>query len=94
MWMLDPLVRPPQVTDMVAFAHAEDTFDLSARLREITAPTLVIAGERDRVYSSEIFQRTASGVRDGQLIVYPRTGHGRTLTSRRFVDDVTAFLGG
>ena len=94
MWMLDPLLRPPQVTDMVAFAHAEDTFDLGARLGEITAPTLVIAGDRDRVYSYEIFQRTANGVRDGKLIVYPRTGHGRTLTSRRFVDDVTAFLGG
>jgi pimeloyl-ACP methyl ester carboxylesterase len=92
MWLLDPLMRPPDASDMVAFARAEDVFDLGPRLGEITAPTLVIAGERDRVYSPEIFQRTAEQVHDGRLIVYPRTGHGGTLTSRRFVSDVTTFL--
>jgi pimeloyl-ACP methyl ester carboxylesterase len=55
----------------VDFAHAEDAFDLGPRLGEITAPTLVIAGERDRVYSPEIFHRTAQDVRRGQLIVLP-----------------------
>ncbi len=92
MWLLDPIMRPKDPSDMVAFARAEDAFDLGPRLSEITAPTLVIAGERDRIYSSEIFQRTAEGVRDGRLIVYPGTGHGGTLTSRRFADDVTTFL--
>ena len=92
MWLLDPLLRPRDPADMVAFARAEDAFDLGPRLGEVTAPTLVIAGERDRIYSAAIFQRTAAGVRDGRLIVYPGTGHGGTLASRRFVDDVTAFL--
>jgi pimeloyl-ACP methyl ester carboxylesterase len=92
MWLLDPLMRPSNPADMLAFAHAEDAFDLGNRLSDITAPTLVIAGERDRVYSPAIFQRTADGVRDGRLITYPRTGHGGTLTSRRLPDDVTAFL--
>ena len=94
MWLLDPLLRPANPADMLAFAHAEDRFDLGARLGEITAPTLVIAGERDRVYSPEIFERTAKGVRDGRLIVYPGAGHGGTLTARRLVADVTAFLTG
>lgn len=44
------------------------------------------------MYSPEIFRRTAEGVRDGRLLVYPRVGHGGTLTHRRFVPDVTAFL--
>ena len=44
MWPLDPLRRPGDTADMVAFAHAEDAFDLGARLGEITAPTQVIAG--------------------------------------------------
>ena len=92
MWLLDPLIRPRETSDMVAFARAEDVFDLGPRLGEITAPTLVIAGERDRVYSPEIFQRTAQDVRNGQWIVYPGTGHGGTLTNRRFVSDVTTFL--
>ena len=92
MWLLDPLLRPRDTSDMVAFAHAEDAFDLGPRLGEITAPTLVIAGERDRVYSAEIFRRTAEEVRNGRLTVYQGTGHGGTITSRRFVDDVTTFL--
>jgi pimeloyl-ACP methyl ester carboxylesterase len=54
---------------MVAFARAEVAPDLGERLGEITAPTLVIAGERDTVYSAEIFRRTADGVRDGRLII-------------------------
>lgn len=92
MWLLDPLVRPADPSDMVAFARAEDTFDLSGRLGDISAPTLVIAGERDNVYTPEIFRRTAQGVRDGRLLVYPRTGHGGTLTRRRFATDVSDFL--
>jgi pimeloyl-ACP methyl ester carboxylesterase len=94
MWLLDPLMRPRDTSDMVAFARAEDVFDLGPRLGEITAPTLVIAGERDKIYSPEIFRRTAEGVADGRLIVYPGTGHGGVLTSRRFASDVTAFLNG
>lgn len=92
MWLLDPLMRPSNPADMVAFVHAEDAFDLDNRLNDITAPTLVIAGERDRVYSPAIFQRTADGIRDGRLVTYPRTGHGGTLTSRRLADDVATFL--
>ncbi|WP_448613838.1 alpha/beta fold hydrolase [Modestobacter sp. URMC 112] len=92
MWVLDPLTRPGDPTDMVIFARAEDAFDITGRLGDITAPTLVIAGERDTVYTPEIFRRTAEGVRDGRLLVYPGTGHGGTMTSRRFPSDVTDFL--
>jgi len=92
MWLLDPLARPADPSDMVTFARAEDAFDLTRRLGDVTAPTLVIAGERDTVYTPEIFRETAEGVRDGRLLVYPRTGHGGTLTRRRFVSDVTTFL--
>ena len=77
---------------MVAFAKAEDGFDLGDRLGDITAPTLVIAGERDEIYPAEIIRGTAAGIRDCTLIVYPRIGHGGTIMHRRFVSDVTSFL--
>ena len=92
MWLLDPLLRPADPADMVAFARAEDRFDLKDRLAEITAPTLVIAGERDEIYPAEIIRGTAAGVRDGTLVVYPDTGHGGAITQRRFARDVTSFL--
>ncbi|MFP5281956.1 MAG: alpha/beta fold hydrolase [Actinomycetes bacterium] len=57
-----------------------------------TPPTLVIGGERDNVYSPDIFRRTAEGVPHGRLVLYLGAGHGATFTHRRFAADVTEFL--
>jgi pimeloyl-ACP methyl ester carboxylesterase len=92
MWLLDPLARPKDPSDMVAFARAEDAFDVTARLGEITAPTLVIAGERDKVYGLDLLRRTAEGVRDGRLIVYEGASHASTITNKCLGNDVAAFL--
>lgn len=92
MWLFDPLLRPVDSSDMVAFAAAEDAFDFGDHLPAVAAPTLVIAAERDRVYPAPIVAATASRVQHGRLITYPSTGHGGTLTHRRFVGDVTSFL--
>jgi pimeloyl-ACP methyl ester carboxylesterase len=92
MWLVDPLLRPADPSDMVAFARAEDAFDLRARLRDISAPTLVIAGKRDPIYPADIVAATAAGVQCGRLVSYPRTGHGGTLTHPRFAADVASFL--
>jgi pimeloyl-ACP methyl ester carboxylesterase len=92
MWLLDPLARPKDPSDMVAFARAEDAFDVTGRLPDITAPTLVIAGERDNVYGIDVLRETASGVRDGRLVVYPGASHATTITDKRVADDVALFL--
>ena len=92
MWLLDPLARPKDPSDMVAFGRAEDRFDLTARLAEISAPTLVIGGDRDEVYGPAIFAETADGVRDGTLVLYPGASHGTTFTAKRLGDDVASFL--
>lgn len=93
MWLLDPLVRPADPSDMVAFARAEDGFDLCARLADVVATTLVVGGSRDTVYPPEILRRTAEGVRDGRLVLYPGVGHAGTMTRRRLPADVASFLG-
>lgn len=92
MWLLDPLARPKDARDMVAFGRAEDRFDLSTRLADVSVPTLVIGGDRDDVYGPAIFSETAQGVRDGRLVLYPKASHGTTFTAPRLADDVTAFL--
>jgi pimeloyl-ACP methyl ester carboxylesterase len=94
MWLLDPLVRPKDPSDMVIFARAEDVFDLSGRLADVTAPTLVIGGDRDAVYSPEIFARTALGVWNGRLILYGGANHATTFTHKSLADDVAGFLRG
>ena len=58
----------------------------------ITAPTLVICGDRDLCYSTEMLRQTARGIPDARLLLYPRCGHGGTFIRRRFGSDVTGFL--
>ena len=92
MWLLDPLARPKDPSDMVTFARAEDAFDLTGRLDEIAAPTLVIGGSKDDVYGLDLLRETADGVRDGRLVVYEGASHASTMTDKRLADDVAGFL--
>jgi pimeloyl-ACP methyl ester carboxylesterase len=92
MWLLDPLARPKQPSDMVAFARAEDAFDLGERLGAVLAPALLIAGERDNVYGQAILRRTAEGVREGRLILYPGASHASAMTDKRLAGDIVEFL--
>lgn len=92
MWLADPFLRPRNPSDTLAFVRAEDAFDLSARLGEIKAPTLVIGGERDEYYSTANFRRTADGIPRSHLIIYPNAGHIAAVTHRRFTRDIADFL--
>jgi pimeloyl-ACP methyl ester carboxylesterase len=93
-WLLDPLLRPADPSDMLAFIRAENAFDLGDRLSDIVAPTLVIAGGRDRVYLSHVVRDTATHVRNGQLTIYPRAGHSGTIAHRGLARDAIRFLTG
>ena len=97
MWIAAPLggMGPNwDPSDMIATVAAEDAFDASDRLEEISAPTLVIGGERDPCYSRELFQETTRGIPNARLFIYAGRGHGGTVTDGRFARDVTAFLVG
>jgi pimeloyl-ACP methyl ester carboxylesterase len=97
MWLAAPLggMGPYwDPSDMIATVEAEDAFDASERLGEISAPTLLIGGERDPCYSRALFEETTRGIPDGRLFIYEGRGHGGTVTDRRFARDVRAFLVG
>ena len=97
MWLAAPLggMGPYwDPSDMIATVKAEDAFDASDRLGEISAPTLVIGGERDPGYSRELFAETTRGIPDARLFIYEGRGHGGTVTDGRFARDVEAFLVG
>ena len=61
--------------DLAATIEAEDGFDLAACRSRIQAPTLIIAGGRDRFYSPALFAETAKLIPSSQLRVFPRRGH-------------------
>jgi pimeloyl-ACP methyl ester carboxylesterase len=99
-WLAGPLApfaalilsldTPENPSDLLITIAAEDQFNYQDRLAEITAPTLVIAGECDPFYSVELFQATADGIPNARLILYPGLGH--PAAGKQFERDVLAFL--
>jgi pimeloyl-ACP methyl ester carboxylesterase len=84
------LTAPEDPSDLIVTVEAEDKHAFKDRLGEISAPTLVIAGDRDPFYSEALFLETAEGIPDGRLILYPGMGH--PASGKEFQRDVLAFL--
>jgi len=95
-WLAERLLfgRHVDRADWYATIRAEDVFDLGPRLREITAPTLVVGGDRDLAYPPELLAATASGIPGATLRLYRGRGHGGALVDRRFAPDVARHLRG
>ena len=72
---------PADPTDVLVTLDAEDAFNVDADLPRVTAPTLVIGGGNDHFYTQELFQRTAAGVQDGRVHIFPGWGHVRASSS-------------
>lgn len=81
---------PSEASDFLVTVQAEDAFDFKDRLREISAPTLVIAGAEDPGYSPELFRETAAGIPNARLVLYEGRGHAPS--GRRFRRELRAFL--
>jgi len=92
MWLAGGAMDPDDASDMLATVEAEDAFDVMARLGDVTAPTLVVAGGRDGFYSTNLFLRTARGIPDGHLLLYPRSSHMSALRHRSAQRAITTFL--
>ncbi|MFC5928811.1 alpha/beta fold hydrolase [Cryobacterium melibiosiphilum] len=78
--------------DLVATIRAEDGFNVKDRLANITAPTLVVGGANDPLYSDDLFRDTAALILRGQLDLVEGAGHIRAQAGRSFEVRVLAFL--
>lgn len=88
--LLLSLDRPKSAVDLAVTVEAEGRFNFRDRLAEITAPTLVVAGEQDPFYTPALFQETAAGIPNARLILYARMRH--PAGGKQFARDVSAFL--
>lgn len=86
MWVIEPLGRSADASDMIKTLLAEDS------LHKITAPTLVIGVDRDIVYPPELVRRTAESIPNAQCIMYKGRKHSQIFTDLRFVPDTISFL--
>lgn len=90
---LTPLLLPSawDPTDAVATLEADLTIDIEDRLDRITAPTLVVGGDRDPSYPVELVGEMVARIPNVTRLVYAGTGHG-VVMRRRFTRDLAAFL--
>lgn len=78
--------------DLLVEADAEAAFDGRDVLADITAPTLLLAGEEDEFFALDSVRATASAIADCTLVTYPGRGHMATLSSGELPRDVLAWL--
>lgn len=88
--LLGLLGAPKDPSDLVVTIEAEDKHDFKDRLAQITAPTLVVAGDKDPFYTETLFRETAEGIPNARLILYKGMGH--PASGKQFGRDVLAFL--
>jgi len=70
------LLPPAYFAGAAAILRLLETLDLTAALKEIAAPTLVIGGEHDRVFPPEHSRAIAEAIPNARLVIVPNTGHG------------------
>jgi pimeloyl-ACP methyl ester carboxylesterase len=94
--LLGPLVARSALSltpteDLVVELESELTFDSRSVLPRITAPVLLICGDRDQFFTREVIRETAELIPDCRLTWYPGRAHVRTASSRQVPHDVLAF---
>jgi pimeloyl-ACP methyl ester carboxylesterase len=94
LWLAGPKLDPKNPSDMLIVIDAEDHFDAASQLHRITAPTLIIAGARDRNYTPELFRETAERIPGARLRLYPGKGHApiATLAYQPALGELLGFL--
>ncbi len=81
---------PKDPTDFIITVDAEDKHNFKDRLKEISMPTLVVAGADDPYYSEGLFRDTANGIPNAKQILYKGMGH--PAGGDQFRTDVLNFL--
>jgi pimeloyl-ACP methyl ester carboxylesterase len=84
---------PSAPQDFLTTLEADLNHDTTGRLREISAPTLIIGGSDDPFFSESLLRETAQKIPDATLHVYEGIGHGVPKErKRRYENDTIAFL--
>lgn len=91
-WLIGRVMYGKATPDLIATINAEDDFSLRDRLHEISAPTLIIGGEKDGYYSEKLFTETAALIPNGRLFLYEGKGHMGASMGPEIVSEVLGFL--
>ena len=92
-WVLGPYVggRPKDLRVLAIDTESDETHDATDHLASIRCPTLVVGGELDPAYPSELVRELVAGIPNVRRVEYPKVGHGGP--GALFAEDACAFLG-
>lgn len=82
------------LSDLATTIEAEDGFDLARCEGTITAPTLIVAGARDRFYPRPLLEETRRLIPGSVLEMIPRRGHLTLMGDSGVAAMVRAYLTG
>jgi len=92
-WRSFERVLPPARVWQAAFAGFFDTPDFSGDLASVSAPSLIMWGDKDAYAPREHQDRLAALIPGARLIVYEGAGHGfHWEDSAQFAKDLLVFL--
>lgn len=81
---------PP--SDVAVELEAELACDCRAVLPRVEAPTLIVAGGRDRFFPPDVVAETADLIRDCRVVTFPNKGHVGTCSTSRAAHDILDFV--
>jgi pimeloyl-ACP methyl ester carboxylesterase len=82
----------PRAPGEAALVEAVQSWDVTGRLGEITAPVLAVGGTRDRLVPPDLVRATASGIPHARLVLLPGRGHASALFDPGMKSAIAAFL--
>ncbi len=93
--MAKPLLASPHYPpeDVVVEMEAEVACDTRPVLPRIEAPTVLVAGGRDRIFTRDIVEETAALIDGCRVVWIPGKGHVATCTSAKVAGEVLDFVG-
>lgn len=92
-WLAAPEGDGEPPAGWLAQYRAQRTFDGTADLARITAPTLVVRGEEDRLVTAADAAALADGIAGARISTFPRAGHLLNVEDpQRWLAEVGGFL--
>lgn len=94
-WVLASRLTPGTdgLTDMATTIEAEDDFDLAHCSSQIQAPTLILAGSNDRIYSPDLFAETGRLIPEATVRVFDGRGHITVINDDGCRQAIGSFVG-
>ena len=91
--VLARFTKPKSYNRFLKNANAILTFDAREEMKNIKCPTLIIAGDNDKIIGNEAAYLLEKGISNSEIFIYEGLGHGAYEEAKDFYNRVFEFCG-